>query len=102
MRELAPCGTESAYQRHHRRGEPVDDACRGAHNDAAVAYRGRDRESKRDWVEKESVRRLIAQHRTEYQLLKAQVRAEEAARARREQRRRDERIHELLNGGQTT
>lgn len=28
---LAPCGTPSAYTRHVRRGEPIDDACRAAH-----------------------------------------------------------------------
>jgi hypothetical protein len=26
----APCGTLSAYQRHFRKGEPIDDACREA------------------------------------------------------------------------
>jgi len=31
-RKLAPCGTDSAYQRHRRRGEPIDAACREAHN----------------------------------------------------------------------
>lgn len=30
-RALAPCGTDSAFQRHKRRGEPVDEACREAH-----------------------------------------------------------------------
>lgn len=33
-RELKPCGTASAYMRHSRRGEPIDDACREAHNAA--------------------------------------------------------------------
>lgn len=28
---LVPCGNESAYRRHLRRGEPIDDACRRAH-----------------------------------------------------------------------
>jgi hypothetical protein len=27
-RPLAPCGTRAAYDRHFRRGEPVDEACR--------------------------------------------------------------------------
>ena len=31
-RKLAECGTESAYQRHKRYKEPVDEACRLAHN----------------------------------------------------------------------
>lgn len=30
-RPLAPCGTEVAYQRHHRNGEPIDAACRDGH-----------------------------------------------------------------------
>ncbi|MFD7066103.1 WhiB family transcriptional regulator [Streptomyces sp. NPDC059913] len=29
-RRLAPCGTRGAYERHIRRHEPVDDACREA------------------------------------------------------------------------
>jgi hypothetical protein len=33
-RELKPCGTRSAYMRHVRRGEPVDEACHAA----ALAY----------------------------------------------------------------
>lgn len=28
----APCGTVSAYKRHKRNGEPVDQACREAYN----------------------------------------------------------------------
>ena len=28
----APCGAVSAYKRHVRRGEPIDDACRLAYN----------------------------------------------------------------------
>lgn len=31
-RPPAPCGTPSAYDRHTRNGEPIDDACREAHN----------------------------------------------------------------------
>lgn len=30
---MAPCGTITAYQRHKRRGEPVDDACAQACRD---------------------------------------------------------------------
>ncbi|MCX4810770.1 WhiB family transcriptional regulator [Streptomyces sp. NBC_01239] len=37
--EPAPCGTRSAYQRHVRRGEPVDDACRAANARSASQYR---------------------------------------------------------------
>ncbi|GAA3155448.1 WhiB family transcriptional regulator [Streptomyces rectiviolaceus] len=35
-RTLAPCGTPAAYDRHMRRGEPIDDACRVARR---VRYR---------------------------------------------------------------
>jgi len=30
-RPKAPCGTESAYRRHLRNGDPIDVACRDAH-----------------------------------------------------------------------
>jgi len=30
-RQLRPCGTEAARQRHRHRGEPVDEACEQAH-----------------------------------------------------------------------
>jgi hypothetical protein len=30
---LAPCGTTTAYARHKRRGEPLDEACRQANID---------------------------------------------------------------------
>jgi hypothetical protein len=31
---IAPCGTQSAYTRHVRKGEPIDDACRQANTEA--------------------------------------------------------------------
>ncbi|MFI8300036.1 WhiB family transcriptional regulator [Streptomyces nigra] len=37
-RPLARCGTRSAYQRHMRLGEPVDDACRAANAAASKDY----------------------------------------------------------------
>ena len=37
-RRLAPCGTRSAYQRHVRNREPVDDECRAANTAAWGAY----------------------------------------------------------------
>lgn len=30
-RKPAECGTRAAYQRHQRKGEPIDQACRDAH-----------------------------------------------------------------------
>jgi hypothetical protein len=43
---LAPCGTESAYARHVRRGERVDAACRAARRNASRDYRAAQRESR--------------------------------------------------------
>ncbi|MDX2710080.1 WhiB family transcriptional regulator [Streptomyces sp. PA03-6a] len=41
-RQLAECGTPSAYKRHVRRGEPIDEACRRANaEDAATRYEPR-------------------------------------------------------------
>jgi hypothetical protein len=40
-RVLVPCGTDTAYYRHHRRGEPVDEACRLAHLAKMREYRQR-------------------------------------------------------------
>jgi hypothetical protein len=40
-RRLAECGTRSAYQRHVKRGEPVDEACRAANRRAWADYRRR-------------------------------------------------------------
>lgn len=31
---IAPCGTQSAYTRHVKKGEPIDDACRKANTEA--------------------------------------------------------------------
>ena len=38
-RPPAPCGTDAAYHRHVRNGEPKDDACRAAHAAAKRAER---------------------------------------------------------------
>ncbi|HEY9367890.1 WhiB family transcriptional regulator [Streptomyces sp.] len=40
-RPLAPCGTGAAYDRHVRNHEPVDNACREAHNAERRAARAR-------------------------------------------------------------
>ncbi len=42
-RPPAECGTEPAYQRHLKKNEPVDEACRAAHNAHAAKYRSRAR-----------------------------------------------------------
>ena len=38
-RPLSPCGTPAAYERHRRRNEPVDDACRAAARERALERR---------------------------------------------------------------
>lgn len=40
-RELRPCGTESAYQRHLRAGEPTCQPCRDAHAEHGRAKRAK-------------------------------------------------------------
>lgn len=50
-RSLAPCGSVTAYQRHKRRGEPVDDAC------AAAA---REQKNARVRVKRERVAAVVA------------------------------------------
>jgi hypothetical protein len=42
---LAPCGTEAAHRRHVRNGEPIDQACRQAHNEAGRRRRQRRRQA---------------------------------------------------------
>ena len=46
----APCGTEAAYARHVRNGEPIDEAClaatRQAQAERAKQYRARKRQQK--------------------------------------------------------
>lgn len=31
--DVPECGSDTAYQRHRHYGEPIDDACRAAHNE---------------------------------------------------------------------
>ncbi|MFC5744784.1 hypothetical protein [Actinomadura rugatobispora] len=37
-RPPAPCGTDAAYHRHRRNGEPIDKACRTAHSARVATY----------------------------------------------------------------
>jgi hypothetical protein len=46
-RQLQPCGTEAAWQRHIYRGEPVDEVCERAHRDY-----------KRDWERAARIRNI--------------------------------------------
>lgn len=39
VRELQPCGTHAAYQRHHKAGEPIDLACRRAEYEYVESHR---------------------------------------------------------------
>lgn len=43
-RPLAPCGTFTAYKRHKRRGDPVDDACAQAARDQKNSRKRAERE----------------------------------------------------------
>lgn len=43
----APCGTVSAFKRHQRNHEPIDDACRDAYNaEQRRLYRNRKQEER--------------------------------------------------------
>lgn len=42
---VKPCGTSAAYRRHHRRGEPLDRACRQAEARRQEDYRARVRKT---------------------------------------------------------
>jgi hypothetical protein len=47
--ELAPCGTNAAYRRHRRRGEPADEACLAAQRRQAADFTAR-RKAEREAV----------------------------------------------------
>lgn len=40
-RDMKPCGTEAAYRRHRRRGEPACQPCRQAHAAYNLGHRER-------------------------------------------------------------
>ena len=44
--KIAPCGTPSAYRRHLRNDEPIDDACRDAWNRQGREARKRAKKAK--------------------------------------------------------
>lgn len=75
-RTPAPCGTNAAYARHIVRREPVDQACRDAHN----AY-GRDRNrtgrARRKRARQAAVEALQHRHAEEYAALYAAALREE-------------------------
>lgn len=47
----AHCGTESAYHRHIRDGEPADEACKAAHAAALKAWRRTDVKPNQIWAD---------------------------------------------------
>ncbi len=53
---LKPCGTEGAYTRHRRRGEPIDDVCRAARRTRDNARRIR----KRDGLQARAADKAVA------------------------------------------
>lgn len=50
-RSKSPCGTPAAYDRHCLLQEPIDDACRQAHNEKNRQQKARKREAERAAVE---------------------------------------------------
>ena len=44
---LPPCGTYAAYQRHYKRGQPIDQECRDANRRYMADWRSRDGEAQR-------------------------------------------------------
>ncbi|MEV7154858.1 WhiB family transcriptional regulator [Streptomyces misionensis] len=64
-RPLAACGTPSAYDRHVKLGEPIDDACRAAHTRASAEKRARASQQKPTSLEalfKAHTKRLYGGH----------------------------------------
>lgn len=61
-RELAKCGTNAAYRRHVKAGEPIDDACREAHTEATrqVRHAAEDRKVRARWVRSETDAQIAA------------------------------------------
>lgn len=47
-RELKPCGTDAAYQRHKKRGEEACDPCKDAHAIRLAQYRGSEHTGRRN------------------------------------------------------
>lgn len=80
MNGEAPCGTYAAEQRHRRRGEPVDEACRAARREYMSTYRADPEVQKRDrWWNATRVRaleRLATEHPERLAEILAEVRAE--------------------------
>ena len=73
---LPVCGTYAGYQRHKKRGEPVDDECRLARNAYMAAYRAssaRVREADRgySYTHYWATKHLISRHLAEFHELLA-------------------------------
>lgn len=80
-RELQPCGTNAAYQRHRRHGEPVDEACRTAHSTEMSSLK-RARKEKiyaRERARRQAHAALAHRHPEEFARLYAAALAEELA-----------------------
>lgn len=74
----APCGTNAAFARHQRRGEPIDAACRAARN----AYQREHRIASsvsgqvRRLARQQALNSLLRRHAREYAELYAAAAAE--------------------------
>lgn len=76
-RQLQPCGTPAAYQRHRHRGEPIDDACRVAVNAYVTAYR-KATGYRHNKARSRALTRLARRYHEAYRTLLAEEMAKEA------------------------
>jgi hypothetical protein len=81
---LAACGTRAAFERHRRRGEPADAACRDANNEYhRLRYAGLlGIEAEERAMRQEALEALAHRHPEEFARLLAQVQAEALGGAR--------------------
>lgn len=71
-----PCGTEAAYQRHRKRGEPTCRPCKDAHNEHRRESLRRLREEPRtghDRATKAALEALARMHPKDFQVLYARA-----------------------------
>jgi len=73
---MADCGTYAGYQMHHKRGEPIDEACAQANRAYQQDYRHRKPEYYRAFSRDRSTayRELARRHREEFDQIMAEIR----------------------------
>lgn len=72
MRQLKPCGTRAAYERHRRAGKPQDEACLEANRDD-----NKDARAKWSRCRTRAFTKLMALHPADFKALRADERAKE-------------------------